>query len=455
MLNKRIDELQEQLLSSTQRLLKIRSLEGQALPGMPFGKEVNDVLMEALKISEELGFKTKNVDGYAGYAEYGDGDEYIGVLGHLDVVPEGSGWNHEPYGGEISDGKVWGRGSLDDKGPIVAALYGLKAIKDLNLPLSKKVRIIFGTNEETGCGEIEYYLKKEKAPIMAFTPDAEFPIIYAEKGILNFTMHSDFSQSGNVIISYIKGGERANIVPGYCEALVKGADRAILDSYIIQNRAAIDIEECEEGMILKSHGVSAHGSTPEKGKNAIMELILALNTLDIDGKAGIIIDTLAYKIGRDVNGENIGAGLWDEPSGKLTLNAGVINMTETSLDFRIDIRYPVTKNKTEILDGIENSLKESEIEIKDIDEVGPLYFSKDHELIKKLQKAYAEVTGFDSEPLAIGGGTYAKSMPNTVAFGPAFPGRGDLAHQPNEYISIDDLMMSAKIYGRAIYELAK
>lgn len=455
MLNKRIDELKGELLSSAQRLLKIRSLEGEALPGMPFGKEVNNALMEALKISEELGFKTKNIDGYAGYAEYGDGDEYIGVLGHLDVVPEGTGWIHDPYGGEIIDGKLWGRGSVDDKGPLVAALYGLKAIKDSNLHISKKVRIIFGTNEETGCGEIEHYLKKEKAPIMAFTPDAEFPVIYAEKGILDFTMHSDFTQSGDVIISYIKGGERSNIVPGYCEALIKGADRAILDSYIIQNRAAIDIEECEEGIILKSHGVSAHGSTPEKGKNAIMELILALNSLDIDGKAGVIIDTLAYKIGRDVNGENIGIGLSDEPSGKLTLNAGVINMTETALDFRIDIRYPVTKNKKDILNAIESSLKESEIEIMDIDGADPLYFSKDHELIKKLQKAYKEETGFDSEPLAIGGGTYAKTMPNTVAFGPVFPGRVDLIHQPNEYISVDDLILSAKIYGRALYELAK
>lgn len=455
MLSKRIDELKEELLCSTQRLLKIRSLEGKALPGMPFGKEVNDALLEALKISEELGFKTKNIDGYVGYAEYGEGDDYVGVLGHLDVVPEGGDWNHDPYGGEISDGKVWGRGSLDDKGPIVAALYGLKAIKDLNLPLTKRVRIILGTNEETGCGEIGYYLQKEKAPVMAFTPDAEFPIIYAEKGILNFTMHSDFSQSGDVKISYIKGGERANIVPGYCEALIKGADKGILESYIIQNRATIDIEECEEGMILKSHGVSAHGSTPEKGKNAIMELILALNTLDIEGEAGVIIDTLAHKIGRDVNGENIGVGLWDEPSGKLTLNAGVINMTETSLDFRIDIRYPVTKNKDEILNGIETSLKESGIEIKDIGGVGPLYFPKDNDLIKKLQKAYEEETGFEPELLAIGGGTYAKSMPNTVAFGPSFPGRGDVAHQPNEYISVDDLMMSAKIYGRAIYELAK
>ena len=226
MLSERIDELKEEILSSTQRLLKIRSLEGKALPGMPFGKEVNDALMEALKISEELGFKTKNIDGYAGYAEYGEGDEYVGVLGHLDVVPEGGNWNHDPYGGEISDGKVWGRGALDDKGPIVAALYG-----------------------ETGCGEIGYYLQKEKAPVMAFTPDAEFPIIYAEKGILNFTMHSDFSQNGKVTISYIKGGERSNIVPGYCEALIKGADKGILDSYIIQNRTTIDIEECDEGMI--------------------------------------------------------------------------------------------------------------------------------------------------------------------------------------------------------------
>lgn len=455
MINKNIDNLKEQLIESVQRVLKIKSLEEEPKDNMPFGKGVNDALEEALKISEELGFKTKNIDGYAGYAEYGEGEEYVGVLGHLDVVPEGDGWKYPPYEGKIQDGKLWGRGALDDKGPIIAALYGLKAIKEANLPIGKKIRIIFGTNEETGCGDIGYYLSKEKPPIMAFTPDAEFPIIYAEKGIINFTLESTYNEEGSTKIIYIKGGERPNIVPDYCEALVQGVDRAILDTYIIKNRCTIEVEEKEEGTLIKSYGVSAHGSTPEKGKNAIMELILALNSLDIQGNLGEIIDTLANSIGCEVNGQGMNVGLSDEPSGKLTLNPGVINVDDKSFNLIIDIRYPVTFTGEEVLDRLQEKFKNSPMKIKNRVSVNPLYFSKEHELIKTLQKVYKKQTGDEPELLAIGGGTYAKAMPNTVAFGPTFPGKEDVIHKPNECVEIDELILMAKIYGNAIYELAK
>lgn len=180
-LNERIEELREEIIKSTQDLVKIKSVEEEAKEGKPFGEGVAKTLDRALEISSELGFKTVNMDGYVGYAEYGEGEDYVAVLAHLDVVPEGDGWIHPPYGAEIHDGKMYGRGTMDDKGPIMSALYGLKAIKDLKLPLSKKVRIIFGTDEETGSEDIAYYLQREKAPIAGFTPDAEYPIIYAEK----------------------------------------------------------------------------------------------------------------------------------------------------------------------------------------------------------------------------------------------------------------------------------
>lgn len=185
-INKIIEELKDDLIDSTAELVKIKSIEDEAKEGKPYGEGVASALEKALEISEKLGFETVNVDGYVGYAEYGEGDEYVGVLGHLDLVPEGDGWKYPPYGAEIHDGKMYGRGTTDDKGPIMAALYGLKAIKESKLPLSKKVRILFGTNEETGSKEIEHYLEKEKPPVLGFTPDAEYPIIYAEKGITIF-----------------------------------------------------------------------------------------------------------------------------------------------------------------------------------------------------------------------------------------------------------------------------
>ncbi|MEW8956648.1 dipeptidase PepV [Clostridium sp.] len=460
MISKKVDELKDQLVRSTQEIIRIKSLEGEGKEGMPFGEAVNNALLCALKISEDLGFKTKNIDGYAGYAEYGEGDDYVAVLGHLDVVPEGEGWTYDPYGAEIHGGRIYGRGTTDDKGPMMAALYGLKAIKDLDIPLSKKVRIIFGTNEETGSNDLPYYLKKEKPPVLGFTPDAEYPIIYAEKGILHFTLGKTFNiKDGEIKVKSIKAGERPNIVPSLCEALVTGKDMEYfndkLKEFNKEKNYHINIEPSEDGVKIKSHGVSAHGSTPHLGKNAIMHMIMFLNTLDIKGDLKEFLGFLSESIGTEVNGEGFGVGYIDEPSGKLTLNVGIINLCEDKADLRIDIRYPVTINNEELLKKLEATSEKANAEIKDIDLDEPLYFSKDHELIKKLQIAYEEITGDKAELIAIGGGTYAKSMPNTVAFGPIFPGKPDVIHKPDEYIEIEDLISNAKIYGRAIYELAK
>lgn len=191
-LDQYVDILKDELVKSTQEIIKIKSTEGEPKPGMPYGEGPGKALEKALMIADSLGFKTKNVDGYVGYAEYGEGDEMVGVLGHLDVVPEGDGWDYPPYGAEIHDGKIYGRGATDDKGPIMASLYALKAIKDSGLKLSKRVRILFGTNEETGSKEIEYYLKHDEAPTIGFTPDANYPVIYAEKGITMFEVVKDF-----------------------------------------------------------------------------------------------------------------------------------------------------------------------------------------------------------------------------------------------------------------------
>ena len=184
-------------------------MEAPPLEGRPYGAEVAEALKHALETAQKLGFKTVNLDGYIGYAEYGEGEEYVAVLGHLDVVPEGNGWSYPPFGGEIHDGKIFGRGTTDDKGPIFAALFGLKATKELNLPLSKRVRIIFGLNEETGCTDAKYYMSKEKPPVAGFTPDAEFPVIHTEKGIFTFSLAKKLiNKSNNLKLLAIRGGER-------------------------------------------------------------------------------------------------------------------------------------------------------------------------------------------------------------------------------------------------------
>lgn len=461
-INKKIDELSSELIDSTQELLRIKSVEETALPGMPFGRGVANALDCALDISKKLGFNTVNIDGYVGFAEYGEGDEYVGVLGHLDVVPEGDGWLYPPYGAEIHDGKIYARGSLDNKGPILASLFGLKAIKDLNLPLQKKVRIIFGTNEETGSSEIEHYLHREKPPISGFTPDAEYPIIYAEKGLTSFSIIKNLvvQSAGNLKINYIKGGQRSNMVPDYCEASLAADNTTelidIIENLIIDKNYKIKIEQRDKDIILHSYGVSAHGSVPQYGFNAIMQLLELLGMLPINkGDLFDFINFVNTYIGFDVYGEKFGVGLEDKASGKLSFNVGVINMVNDSISMILNLRYPVTFKLDDMMVPFNKRLEGTGIRVEGLGHQEPLYFPEEHKLIKTLQKVYSEQTGKEAKLLAIGGGTYAKEMPNIVAFGPIFPGKPDLDHQANEYIEVEDLILNAKIYAHAIYELAK
>lgn len=461
-INKKIDEFKEDIITSTQELVRIKSVRGERGEKTPFGKGPYEALKYCLDLCDKLGLKTVNLDNYIGYAEYGEGEDYVAVLGHVDVVPEGDGWIYPPYGAEIHDEKIFGRGTMDDKGPVIASIYGLKAIKDLGLKTSKKIRIIFGTDEETGSGEeIEYYFKKEKAPVSGFTPDGEYPIINGEKGLTTFDLVKKFNYKGQEnSIKYIRGGQKANMVPDYCEAGI-----LINDANIVMNAAKefvdktgydISVEGKDEVVVVKSRGVSAHGSLPELGKNAIMQLFAFLSELPLENSDLFrFIKFMNEHIGMEVHGESFGVSFEDEVSGKLSFNVGVIRTNEDEVRLTLNLRYPVTCKYEDMLDGLNKTLKDTGITIENMSHQKPLYFPKDHEVIRTLSKVYEEQTGEKAELLSIGGGTYAKEMPNIVAFGPIFPGEEDLDHQANEYIKIKHLIKNAKIYAHAMYELAK
>lgn len=461
-LDQHVERLKDDLVESVREVVRIKSTQGDPKPGMPYGEGPGRALETALKIAERLGFKIKNVDGYVGYAEYGEGDELVGVLGHLDVVPEGDGWKYPPYDAEIHEGKIYGRGTTDDKGPIIAALYGLKAVKDAGLKLNRRVRILFGTNEETGSNEIEYYLKHEEAPTIGFTPDANYPIIYAEKGITIFNVVKDFKvKSGEIAIKYIRGGNRPNMVPDYCECGLVINDENKKKSMIDEVKRFRDVtgfdlkcEEKQDMLVIKSIGISAHGSLPHLGKNAIMQLLLFLNVIYTaydDVKE--YIDFFAQNVGLETNGKTFGVYLKDD-TGDLSFNVGTIDMNEEMGSMGLNIRYPVTFKYEDFMNPFNEKIKKHGIRVENMRHQPPLYFPPDHPLIETLSKVYEEMTGQKAELLAIGGGTYAKEMKNMVAFGPIFPGKPDLDHQANEYIEIDDLILNAKIYAHAIYELA-
>lgn len=457
MLDEKIAEMQEEIIKSVQEVVRIKSVEEEAKHGMPFGEGVHKALLHCLETSEKLGFKTVNVDNMIGYAEYGTGDEMIAVLGHLDVVPEGEGWTYPPYAAEIHHGKIYGRGTTDDKGPLIGALYALKAIKDLNIPLKRRVRVFFGLNEETGSQCVKHYVDKgEEMPVCGFTPDAEYPIINGEKGIVTCKFKRKLVQEGNLILKSIKGGVAANVVPDYAEAVI------IVPEHEIQNikKSAEDIkeiviEEKDDLLIIKSYGISAHGSTPEKGKNAISHLIIFLGKLNFSEDTKEFIDFYNKYIGLDVNGVNLGIGLEDEISGKFIFNLGVISGNQDEITIDINMRYPVTKTYEEFIDIFNHKMSLGKLQEVFLRHKKSLYVSPDTEFIKKLQKVYEEKVGGTADLISIGGGTYAKAMKNVVAFGPIFKGEPMVEHKPDEYIGIDSLIKNVQIMAAAIVELAK
>ncbi len=462
--NSLIDSYKEKIINSTQEIVRIKSVEETPVPKMPFGEGPYKALECALELSNKLGFKTKNLEGYAGYAEFGEGEETVGVLVHLDVVPEGEGWTYPPYGGEIHDEKIFGRGTVDDKGPAIATLYAMKALKESGVPLNRKVRIIFGTNEETGWGCMDYYFKHEKPPTMAFTPDADFPVIHGEKGIIVFDLVQPLNSNEccGIKLLDLKGGNAPNMVPDHAEAILETNDSKGLlnkvEDFMKEKGLPISLETIDNTIKIIAKGISAHGSTPEKGENAVSYLMEVLGYI-FEGKCDLcdFFNIYNERIGFKHYGEGMGCGFEDDVSGKLNFNPGIIKLEEDKIVLTINVRYPIKSSSKEVYDGIRKNLEQTKVElVEGKGDTKPLYVSKDNFLVQKLMEVYRKQTGdVNSEPITIGGGTYARAMENAVAFGPMFPGQPDVVHQKDEYISIEHLMKITKIFAQALYELAK
>lgn len=465
-LDQLVDKMKDDIIRDTQEIIKFRSLEAApAGPLAPFGANVAAALDYALGVGEKLGMQTKNLEGYAGFTEYGAGDEMIGVLVHVDIVPEGDGWKYPPYGGEIHDGKIYGRGAVDNKGPAIAALYAVKAIMEAGLPVRRRVRVIVGANEESGMKCVAYYKEHEEIPVCGFAPDADYPIINTEKGIMRFALRQDFTggKQAEITIRHLIGGTAPNSVPDYCECDLDvapgraGQVKESLAATARQNGFKMECEKLEPGLLrVKSFGVAAHGSTPEQGQNAIMQMMVWLNTLPLgDNSAAAFVRTYNAKIGREYFGESIGVDWSDEISGRLVFNVGMAELTPEAGEIIVNIRYPISCTGEQVAGAIRESLAGTGVRLEDMSDSAPHHVPGDHFLIKVLSKVYEEMTGDKTRLIAIGGGTYARKMPNSVAFGPGFPGRPDVAHKENEYILVDDLILNTKIYARAIYELIK
>jgi len=460
MYSQALDKDKEALVQSLQEIIRIKSVKEEPNGDMPFGEGIQKSLEYCLALGASMGFTTKNVDNYAGYIEFGTGKELLGILCHVDVVPEGEDWQYGPYSGERVDGKIYGRGTLDDKGPAMASLYAMKALKDSGFIPNKRIRLILGTNEESGSACIDHYLKKEEIPTVSFSPDADFPVIHGEMGIVAFNLERQFLSNvpdGGIEILSFKGGNAPNMVPDYAEVklLETRPIKEIVDAFNLTHGSDIRYEKVDAFTFLKSHGRSAHGSTPEKGFNAISYLVTLLDLIDIQiGDQSNFIRFLAHKIGLDYDGKKMGVG-FEDVYNKLVLNLGMIDIDGDQGKATINIRYPITYKEAKVKTSLDATVQDTGIALTNWRCAPPLFFSPDHPLVQTLMAVYIEKTGDTaSKPITIGGGTYARALPNAIAFGALFPGAVDTMHQKDEYIVIDDLFKMTDIFAEAIRKLS-
>ncbi len=395
----------------------------QAAPeeGMPFGAGAAKCLDFYLSLAEFMGFSTRNYDNYAGEVRWGEGKDFA-VLAHVDVVPAGNGWTHDPFGGEIdeTEGKIWGRGTMDDKGPAMIALYAMKALKEEGFKPRRTIKLILGCNEETGWACIDHYNKVARMPEEGISPDADFPVIYAEKGILHIKFSFD---AAGAHFNGLEGGNRPNMVCDYCE-VIADADKNKL--------SALNLV-CENGKII-SRGKSAHGSTPDKGVNAMPAILKYLGLNDVE---------------EQLFGQCMGLkGLKDE-TGALTFSPDLIEQDGGKIYVTCDVRYPATYAREEIISILDKQGVPYEI----VHEQAPLYNDKNSPLVRTLLEVYNQVTGKNAQPIAIGGGTYARALKYGAAFGPEEEGEESTIHQANEYITFDKIKKCFEIYKLALKRL--
>lgn len=436
----KIDSLKA--LKTLVNIPSVNQTQNGTLAFPPFGREVDHALKETLSLCEKLGMDTfYDPEGFYGYADYGEGEEMVGVLCHLDVVPadDEESWESAPFTATERDGVLYGRGTQDDKGPTVAALYAFKAVVDEHPSFNRKIRFVFGTDEETLWRCVRLYKHHEQMPDLGFVPDATFPLTYAEKGLLQAKLKGPGAAKLK-----IQCGGAPNVVPDKAE--YKGAEVEALAKVLEQ----LDIDFSYEEDTVTVHGKSVHASTAYDGINAINLLAKGL----VGFQPHPMISFLAEKVGRETNGFSLFGEVKDDITGELTFNVGRLTIDQEHSEVLLDLRIPVEHDPETLIEQLKEISERYGLEYEKVDQLPSLHVSKDSELVQTLMQIYQEKTGdTTSEPRTGGGATYARSMPNMVAFGAHFPDSPSLAHQVDEGIKLDEFYQAMDIYAEAIYQL--
>lgn len=458
----------DSLLTDLKGLLRIESIKDieTASPSWPMGEKVGEALDWMLELSEKDGFGTGQLNGYVGWVDLGKGEDSIVALGHLDVVPTPGRWSHPPFDPIIRDGKLYARGSIDDKGPTMAAYYAMKIIKELKLPLKRKLRLIVGTDEESGMRCMKKYVETFGQPNYGFSPDATFPIIFAEKGQINARIVQNLStiEDTNLPIRLVSfhAGERGNMVPDTSKAklaiLEKDKRKEIIqdyETYCSEFEITGQVEEINEELTFITYGKAVHGKDPFNGVNAALKLAHFLDKYSLDHRGNKFISFIEELLYEDFYGKGLGIDVYHDEMGPLTVNAGIFRYKpgESAL-INLNIRCPIQTNYLRTIEIIDDTSKLYGMKLEEVRKKDPHYVDRNHPIIKVMQQAYQIETHQEPTLLTTGGATYARFIKKGVAFGAVFPDKEMSAHQINEYIEVNDLLKATAIYARALYELA-
>lgn len=449
-----INDLSELVSINSQRDIEHKTSD------YPLGPGPAKALQTFLHFADRDGFTTKNVDNLAGRIEFGEGDDSIAILGHVDVVPEGPGWDTDPFEPVIKDGNMYARGTSDDKGPSLASYYALKIIKELKLPTSKKVDLILGTDEESEWVGMNHYMEKETMPETGFSPDAEFPAINGEKGIVSFRVNFPTPEAG--LVKHFEAGIRPNMVPqnATAELDLSFGDVADIKSAFndfLKDNADIkgSIEVNDEIATLHITGKGSHAMEPFNGVNAATYLAKFLNELELNDNQKLYFSFIANELHLDFAGSKLGIQNTDDVMGDLTMTPDIFVFDNSEASILLNIRYPKGDTGDTLTEKINAALPDGVTAAIEGHNQLPHFVPADDPLVQALVGAYRDHTDDDTEPFTVGGGTYGRILKHGVAFGAMFPGDENVMHQPNEYINLDKLFKSTAIYADAIYRLIK
>lgn len=458
-----VESRKEELLNDLFRLLRVPSVreDDKATEEAPVGPGPKAALEEFIKMAQEDGFETKQFGPWAGHIEIGSGDELMGILGHVDVVPVGTGWDTDPFEPIIQDNRIYARGSSDDKGPTVAAYFAIKLLRELGYEFNKKVRLIIGTDEESGWQCMDYYFKHAEMPDFGFSPDAVFPIINGEKGNVSFTLSFESAHADNGIsLINFEGGLRENMVIQDVLAVVDGVTPSIAEAYAdflnrqdLKGTCQFNDTRAEFTLV----GKAAHGSTPEKGRNAATYLALFLSELTFNNKgAQHFINALAQDLHEDFKAEKVGVNHHHDVMGDVSMNVGIVKYDESNGGkIVLNFRFPEGTDEIEMKQKFVEKLTYYDYNLSVGEAKEPHYVPANDPLVSTLLDVYESQTGLKGHEMSIGGGTYGRLMPRGVAYGALFPDSIDTMHQANEFLAVDDLLRATAIYAEAIYRLTR